>query len=350
MSCIDITVHVSTRGRYFTTLPLFLTSVANQTLKPKEIIIYDDNTPPQDLRKHPLYEYIFGLFESKGIAWKVGYGAGKGQIWNHQKALTEATTDWMYRGDDDTVLEPNALEILASSVDEKTGAAAPVVLHPNRPILDLPPHFSHNKIEFCEDPGQMNIQWFRHPDGSVKKADHLYSTFLYRKDASKHGYNLNLSPVAHREESFFTWGMRKAGWELLVVPRAIVYHFRYSEGGIRGQYHSKENFDHDSNLFLEQLRLDGVQLKTKKVIQLDCGLGDTIVFSKLMPELKKKYPNLVLSVCFPEVFAGETGVEIISIAQANYFGNYYDENVYKCMDFWGWKGTLEDAFRRLYLE
>ena len=346
---MDITVHVSTKGRYFTTLPLFLVSVANQTLRPKKVIIYDDNTPPTDLRQHPLYQYIFGLLDSKGIAWTVGFGEGKGQLLNHQRALKEAETEFLYRGDDDTVLSPNVLEVLASHMMPKVGAIAPLVLHPNQPVHNLPSHFSHNKIEFCEDPSQLNIQWFRHPDGIVKNVDHLYSTFLYRKSASTHGYNMNLSPVAHREESLFTYEMKVNGWDLLVVPQAEVNHFRYNEGGIRSSnIHTKENFDHDAQIFLDKLKEWGVVLKSKKLIVLDNGLGDHLVFKKILPDMLAKYKDLVIANCYNNVFEGDK-VELISIHEAKLIGNIEQYNIYKFL----WDNTdkhwsLEEAYRELY--
>lgn len=346
---MEITVHVSTKGRYFTTLPLFLVSVANQTLKPQKVIIYDDNIPQQDLRKHPLYEYIFGLFHSKRIDWAVSYGKGIGQIHNHQKAIEECKTNFLYKGDDDIILDANVLEELASQMTDKVGAVAPLVLHPNRPILDLPSYYSYNKIEYCEDPSQLNIQWFRHPDGKVKSVDHLYSTFLYRKEAAKHGYHLELSPVAHREESLFTYEMKRAGWGLLVNPKAVVNHFRYSEGGIRGQYHSQENFDHDTKIFLDKLNEWGVVLKKKKLVVADMGLGDSLVLRRILPDIINKYGDVVLAVCYPEVFEDYKNIEIISIAQAHLIENIDKYDVYKKMwDNTEKHWTLEQGFRNLY--
>jgi len=46
---------VATRGRYFTTLPLVLNAIINQTRLPDKLIIFDDNDDPQDMRKEMLY-------------------------------------------------------------------------------------------------------------------------------------------------------------------------------------------------------------------------------------------------------------------------------------------------------
>ena len=65
-----------------------------------------------------------------------------------------------------------------------------------------------------------------------------------------------------------------------------------------------------------------------------------IVFSKILPELK----NAEIFGCYPEVFPCRP------IAEANaLFGDIDQWNIYKKMAEWNWKGSLEDAFRKLYL-
>jgi len=347
---IDITAEISTAGRYYSTLPMAIVSVANQTYKPKEILIYDDGEQ-KDLRQEPLYQYIFGLLQEKGIKWRVGFGARMGQVLNHQRALQEAETEWLWRLDDDNVAEPDVLEKLIRNITDKTGAVAGLVLHPNRPILELPKFWSINKIEDCQDPSMLNIQWFKQK--GVKSVDHLYSTFIYRKEAAKHGYNMDLSPVGHREETLLTYEMKRNGWDLILDPEAVTWHFRLGTGGIRGKFHTKEAFDHDEQVFLSKLKEWGIKLKYNKLVVLDCGLGDHLVFSKIIPEIKKKYPNqkLIIACCFPEVFEDEDdNVILISIADAiSHCGDISSFNIYKWMWDRNWKKSLEDAFRGLYL-
>ena len=50
---------VATRGRYFTTLPLVLNAIINQSQKPDKLIIFDDNDEPQDMRNEFLYQHFF---------------------------------------------------------------------------------------------------------------------------------------------------------------------------------------------------------------------------------------------------------------------------------------------------
>ena len=50
---------IATKGRYFTTLPIVIESIINQTKKPDKLVIFDDNDEPQDLRNHFLYQHFF---------------------------------------------------------------------------------------------------------------------------------------------------------------------------------------------------------------------------------------------------------------------------------------------------
>ena len=54
---------VATRGRYFSTLPMVLSAIINQTRKVDKLVIFDDNDEPQDMRKEPMYQAIFWQME-----------------------------------------------------------------------------------------------------------------------------------------------------------------------------------------------------------------------------------------------------------------------------------------------
>ena len=62
-----VTATISTKGRFFTTLPLVITSLCNQTLKPSRFIIYDDNDTFEDLRENEIYKNLFSLMNQVGI-------------------------------------------------------------------------------------------------------------------------------------------------------------------------------------------------------------------------------------------------------------------------------------------
>ena len=345
---VSIAVELSTKGRYNTTLPLTLMSIANQTFKPVEVVIFDDNKENMvDLRENPLYLYIFSVFEKKGIQWKVIPGVGEGQVKNHQIALDIISSEWIFRVDDDEVLESNVLEVLASKIESKVGAIAGLILDPNAGNDILTPNIPLNTIETVSS--MPNIQWMRHNDDSTKEVEHLYSSFLYRKEAGKHGYCLELSPAGHREETIFSAEMKLNGWKLLVTPQTTTWHFRNPEGGIR-TFDDPGMWEHDEKIFEKKKEIWGSKKQNQKLIVLDCGIGDHIAFSNLMPEIMKKYEDLVLAVCYPDVFE-EYNVKLISIADAKLILNNKmdDYCVYKWMGDHSWNKNIVDAFKEMYL-
>lgn len=67
----NVLASISTRGRYYTTLPLALMGIVNQSRLPDKLIIFDDNVDKVDLRTIPMYQQIFKTLDKKMIAWEV---------------------------------------------------------------------------------------------------------------------------------------------------------------------------------------------------------------------------------------------------------------------------------------
>jgi GT2 family glycosyltransferase len=337
----NVTAIVSTKDRYFTSLPNLLVSIAMQTVKPERLIIYDDGEQ-RDLRSESLYQNIFLMLQQKGIAWEVAFGKRLGQVSNHQSSIKDAKTDWIWRLDDDNFPEPECLENLLKSATDGVGAVGGLVLDPK--LNQMNNSLASNKIEdiFLG----LNIQWFKWE--GIKEVDHLYSTFIFRKEAAKHGYCMELSRVGHREETMFTYEMKRAGWKLLVNSSALTWHMRDQQGGIRSG-NSADMWKHDEDIFLRKLNEWDVHPKIVKLVVLDSGLGDHIVFKKTLPELKTKHKNIVLAVCYPQVFKEDTDVVLISIAEAKQITNIDQFNIYKWMDQRQWKQSLEQAYREAFI-
>ena len=323
---------VATRGRYHTTLPLVLSAIINQSKPVDKLIVYDDNDKPQDMRKELVYQYFFEMLNQKGIEWEWQYADKKGQHHIHQRANL-AGFDWVWRVDDDAVPEPNVLETLysyANGVNEtdanyKVGAVGGSVLTP--PYM---PDVSKvtGLIDNIND--EPNVQWGKIE--RVKQVEHLHCTFLYR--AGVFDYNLGLSRVAHREETLFTYGLKQKGYEILVVPNAVTWHMKNPEGGIRSETR-KEMYEHDEQIFRNVLQYRG-----RTVVVLNCGLGDHIVFSRILPSI----PDAEVFSCYPEVVSGRSIAEAVQL-----FGDIDQWNIYKKMDQWKWKDSLEAAYRKMYL-
>ena len=110
---------VATRGRYFTTLPLVLQAIINQTKLPDKLVIFDDNDEPLDMRKEMIYQYFFQMLNIKKVEWEWIYAPKKGQHHIHQMA-NEMGYKWVWRVDDDAIPEPDVLKNLfsyATSID-----------------------------------------------------------------------------------------------------------------------------------------------------------------------------------------------------------------------------------------
>jgi hypothetical protein len=322
---------VATRGRYFTTLPLVLNAIINQSKPVDKLIIFDDNDEPQDMRKELIYSYFFQMLNAKGIEWEWLYAEKKGQHHIHQKA-NEMGYEWVWRCDDDAVPEPNVLENLFyyakginESIAKEVGAVGGSIL--------TPPHMPDtSKVTgmICNIDKEPNIQWGKIE--RVREVEHLHCSFLYRAGVAD--YNLGLSRVAHREETLFTFDLYQKGYKILAVPNAVTWHMKNPQGGIRSETKA-EMYEHDEKTFRNI-----IERRNHTIVVLNCGLGDHIVFSRILPSI----PNAEVYTCYPEVIPGK------SIAQAQQlFGDLDHWNIYKKMDQWKWKDSLENAYRKLYL-
>jgi len=343
----NVTAIVSTKDRYFTALPHLLISIAMQDVRPEKLIIYDDGEH-KDLRNETVYQNIFLLLQQKGISWEVAFGNRIGQVANHQKSIESVTTDLIWRLDDDNVAEPDVLEnLLKHMEDPKVGAVGGLVLDPKY-NYSHPNRLASNMIEDIYL--GLNIQWYT--GVGVKDVDHLYSTFLYRREAAKQtgGYCMELSRVGHREETLLTYSLKRAGWKVLVDSSAITWHMKAAQGGIRSDS-VKEMWMHDEDVFRRKLNEWGVLTRDIKLIVLDNGIGDHLVFKKVLPAIRERYQStkIVLSCCYPEVFEDDKDVILISIADAQQMMDITGHNVYKFL----WDHTdkhwdLETAYRMMY--
>lgn len=351
----DVTATISTKNRYFTTLPLVLYGITQQEVLPKHLLIYDDGQQI-DLREVPIYQNLFSMLARLGVSegGVVRFGQRKGQVANHQNALDTADTDLIWRLDDDDIPESDVLFSLLKTMNDQN-KIAPVAAVGSL-IFDPKgggqiPSLASNKIEdiFLG----LNIQWFIHIDRTPKEVDHLYSTFLYRREAGQQvgGYCKELSSVGHREETIFTHSMKRAGWKLFVDTSVVTWHARESSGGIRDNTLASA-WQHDEEVFQRKLRDWHVSPTKFKVMVLDGGLGDHYAFKHAYKKIRARYADhkLILAVCYPKVFSEFPEACIISIAEAaTAFGDLNNYNIYGWMWKRNWKQSIVKAYEAMYL-
>jgi hypothetical protein len=230
--------------------------------------------------------------------------------------------------------------------DETVGAVAPLVLQPGH-IAPLPPGIE-GKVEDIFN--GVNLQWY--VDGSEPRSvDHLYSCYLFRTKAGREagGYP-KLTNVSFREDSWFSMKLKRAGYKLIVEPKATCWHLQQSTGGVRA-FSDGSLWDNDDKLFREWLASCGVEDNSPRLICADMGLGDHILMRSMLPALKERHKErgLTLAVCYPEVFEGEN-VEIISIAEAQQrLGpRFEDSNLYRWCATHNWSTSLSEAMVKFW--
>ena len=251
------------------------------------------------------------------------------------------------RLDDDNVPEPGVLERLLLTADkyedEKIGAVAGRVPVPG----DRKPLPGLLRGKMSEIRYAPNAQWCDF-DG-ILEVEHLYSTFIYRRSAASHGYCKQLSVVGHREETIFTHEMHRAGWKLLVDPRAVTWHFRWGSGGIRDEKRA-ELFALDEAVFNAKISEWNIDTREPAYVVLDNGLGDHYAFKHVIEEFKVKHASnrRILACCYPEVFSDIEGFEICSISDVNGLVDTEQHNVYANMWKTGRSGNLVSAYKNIY--
>jgi hypothetical protein len=323
-------------------------AIALQTVRPKQLVIWDDNPEMKDLREVSPYSHLFPLLMSKGIQWFHLPGQRIGQVANHQTSLDRADTEFVLRLDDDNAPEPTCLEKLLKQMEDQTVGAVGGLIHDPRSISPRP-SFITGKIDEILNP--FNIAWYQW-SGQPEEVDHLYSTFLYRVAAGKKagGYSKLLSPVGHREETMFSHEIKRAGYKLLVTPDALTWHFREGTGGIRS-YTDGSLWARDEQVFLGKLKEWGVSPKEYKVVVLDNGIGDHFMFKAILPQLMAQNhgKRIIIANCYPDVFKDVDGITMASIADAKAaFGNLDQWDIYRFGEEHQWKRPLVEAFKVMY--
>lgn len=350
----QVTVGIPTLGRYSTTFPMALMSVICQTVTPRHIHIYDDNekhlTP---LHEYEPYNHLFKMMELKGIGYDVWQSQKRGLVSHRRHLLANAQTEFVWIFDDDQYAEATVLETLLNTInsDPKIGAVGSLI---PQPLINFNPRVKHSSKLIDNSIFKVNSQWVRDGRTEPYEVDHLYSGFLYRKEAGKHGYP-ELSKVSHREDTLFSYGMVRNGWKLVVNPSVTTWHLR-SGGGIREFRDNPELWAADDAVFQKVLDEDGIKIPPVKVLVISGGIGDHYMLKAIIPEVLEKYKGwrVIVAAARPELFT-DSLVEVVDYTSAKYMLELSDKDLdYYNAYFQGkkknHKGPMIDLYRKMYLK
>jgi len=247
-------------------LARLLDSIGRQTKPPDRIVIVDDNREVGQV-----------VIPRLGAPVDIIRGQRRGPARAHQAALElvsriagPGAPELMLRLDDDLVLESrDFVERLAHVMAERPEVGAVGGVYP--PSLKLrrtscqPARSRAVAVEWIGGRGysltiegmlrgEDSAQFHRWDRPRLVEAEHLYSSFMYRREAALAvgGFATWYSEQAHREETDFTHRLYLAGWTLLVDTGAVARHERCAHGGLRGVARD-ELRRADEALFVERL-------------------------------------------------------------------------------------------------
>ncbi len=344
---LTVTAEVCTKDRSTTTLPACLSAIIHQTVKPQWIAIYNDGEPKKLETIEP-FRSLLQMANDLGINWTMFDTPQWGQVQSHQHALDNASTDCLWRVDDDEIPEPNCLENLLAEMKDGVGAVGGLVHHPGG-VVPLPDFIDGSLNDVTKG---LNIAWYQF-NGGPREVQHLYSTFIYDTRIAREvgGYPKELSKIGHREETWFTTKIHKAGYKLIVTPKSRTWHLRQPIGGIRS-HTDTSMWEHDDLLFQQYLNAAGHVKPETKLIVIDAGLGDHLVAKAILPKIQKAHEGkrLMLAVCYLEPFEDVPNIDLISIAEAKLMiGDKYPEySLFQwCWDN-NWTGHISDAMVKFW--
>jgi GT2 family glycosyltransferase len=260
---IPVTVSLTTMDRYTSILPLSLLSIINQSYLPDTILIADDSKN-KTFYQHDILRNLIKLCKLKNINIEYYHGESKGQVHAQNLLLNKCNTPYLFKMDDDNILESNVLETLYNTIngDDNIGAVSGLIFCCEQDInRQSEENEVYNKIENIFS--HFNIQMCGGQDKSIKNCQHLYSNYLFRKDIVN-TYPVEFSPAGHREDTVFSHLLYRQGYYLKVNPNCITWHIHTSGGNKKHGFHDVVK---NEELFIGLLEEWGVLDENFKIIR-----------------------------------------------------------------------------------
>lgn len=243
-----ITVFLTTCDRYDTTFPLSLLSILNQTRLPDKILIVDDSKK-KEFYNNSIVKQLLTLANWKKVPIDYLHGESKGQVPALRLGLNEISDGWVYKMDDDNILESNVLEIFEKNIDDSIGGMSGVILDKSALSRTEGQIMMSSKIEDIYS--HFNIQMVGIQSSTPKEVEHIYSNYFFRRDLAGY-WPEQYEPSSHREDTTFTYQIFRKGYKLVVFPEVIIYHMNNGEKTGNRQY-GKEYTDNNEKVFLKKL-------------------------------------------------------------------------------------------------
>ena len=312
-----ITVDISTKNRRHI-LHQTLWSLRNQTYPWFDIVVVDDSDGDfkeeswtEDQFYGPIIKELQQKHKVKFISspktGKVGASFNEGFLYSQK----EWNNQILCRCDDDVWLEPDYFEKLVKHFDDpKVGAVSGLMLNPGTDIqymaADDPRLEKWNRVATITNDG--NLQWYRHEADGPFDVEYLHSTQMIRTSVLKTigGFDTGLFDN-FREENHLSWRAFIEGYKVLVVPQAEAWHLRSPSGGTRA---GRNTWIDDCRKFsmIKKSMAPGIHLS------LTHAIGDLIMATPMLEELRNKYPNRNITVYHPlgkEVLTDNPNIDIV---------------------------------------
>jgi len=332
ISCV-----IPTRDRYEQLFSCVL-SICIGSQKPNEILIYDDSVKKKNIFKQEKFLYL----KNFGIKIEVIPTDQIGQTAIHERSQFEAKYEYIWRVDDDCVIDKNCLFYLSQHISKSLGAVGGLIHIPGKVVGAI------NREQKIEDTS-FHVQMCHFRNTNHFEVEHLHCSFLYKKGIVPFAHKI-LDPCGLCEETIFSHELYRKGLKVLVEPKALTYHFQSKKGGMRdhnveiGYNKNRQILEHKKKLWLNIKRED-------KIIVDANGIGDSIVLQSCLKDIiEPKRPTWIFTQNL-DVFKINKypDTKFLPMTEAyTYFNDYLPENIYNFMERKKWTSPITEAFIEMH--
>lgn len=236
-----ITVHLTSKDRP-TEVYGFLISLKFQTHKEWDIILLDDGSSTP-LFQHYFIIRILDQLREKGHKIKllrndISYKVCKAR--NKIIDNDDYGNPFVFRGDDDTILEPDVLERLLKGIDDGFDMVSGIIPNLGDPLWKretkhVKPIVSEIKLNDEGVPTYIGDDCgYGYVESELIPTHHFRTYFLYKSEIQqKIRYEGGVSQTGYREEAFFSIRAMTLGYKLAVDTGCVIWHLRTPSGGCR---------------------------------------------------------------------------------------------------------------------